>query len=147
MQIVGILIIAASAAILTLSAQVVDLFGHRAGLWSIEPDGSTTRWVEIHNLEEAKTTGIFHVEVLGRRRGDPAWKIQHLAPHLAITTAALQRSVRKPLTRGSVYPETFDAAYSEWCKARDGGGNTPVCSSTVAACIRENRGAGVQMSR
>jgi len=115
----------------------VDVLSHRPGLWAIDPDGPITRWVEIHNLSDAKSTGIFHVEVLGLRHGDPAWKVQHLVPHLAITQAALQRSVVKPLKQGSVYPETFDSAYSQWQKTRDAGGDASVCESTVTACISQ----------
>ena len=114
-----------------------DLLGHRPGLWSIAAEGKLTRWVEIHNLDEAKRSGLFHVEVLGRRQGDPTWKIQHIAPHLAVTAAALDRSVVKPLKRGAVYPETFDSAYAAWRKAKSEGGNAPVCESTVVECIRK----------
>ena len=122
----------------TASAQV-DLFAHKPGLWSIAPDGPIRRWVEIHELAGARATGIFHVEVLGLRRGDPSWKVQHLAPHLAITQAALQRSVVKALTTGSVYPETFDSAYAQWRRARDAGGDAPVCPSTVLECLSADR--------
>ena len=112
-----------------------DLLGHRPGLWSIAPDGKTDRWIEIHHLDEAKSSGVFHVEVLGRRRGDPVWKIRHIAPHLAVTTEALNRSVVEPLKRGSVYPETFDGAYAAWRKAKSEGGNAPICESTVIECM------------
>ena len=130
---VGIWLLAASTWSTALAE--VDLLANQSGLWSIEPDGQVARWVEIHNLEEAKATGIFHIEVLGRRHGDPAWKVQHLVPHLAITAAALQRSVVKPLRQGSVYPETFDSAYSTWRTHRDAGGDAPVCDSSVTACM------------
>src|SRR5262245_23616993 len=115
MRSVGIWLLAVST--WSMASAQVDLLSNKTGLWSIAPDGPVTRWVEIHNLNEAAATGIFHVEVLGVRQGDPNWKVQHLVPHLAITAAALQRSVVKPLKKGSVYPETFDNAYSQWQKA------------------------------
>ena len=132
---VGIWLLAAST--WSAASAQVDLLSYQPGLWSIDPDGSITRWVEIHNLDDAKKTGVFHVEVLGLRHGDPAWKVQHLVPHLAITEAALQRSIVKPLKQGSVYPETFDSAYSRWRKTRDAGGDAPVCDSTVTACMSQ----------
>ena len=99
------------------------------------------RWVEIHNLGGAKQTGLFHVEVLGRRRGDPAWKVEHLVPHLAITTAALRRSIVEPLAGLSVYPETFEDAYRLWQKAGGAAGKRPICESTVDDCLRALEGS------
>jgi uncharacterized protein DUF5086 len=127
---------AMTALLLSLAGQKPDLFAHRTGLWSLAPQGDTLRWIEIHNLDEAGRSGVFHVEVLARRRGDPAWKVKHVAPHVAITTAALERSVVAPLTRGAVYPETFDAAYRKWQEARSAGGRAPVCDSTIDECLR-----------
>jgi hypothetical protein len=128
-------LVAVLALMLVASRPPHNLLAHRPGLWSIEPTPTLIRWIEIHHLDDAARSGIFHVEVLARVRGEPASKVQHVAPHLAITTAALQRSVLGPLTRGSVYPETFDGAYAAWKKARDAGGPAPICESSVLECL------------
>jgi hypothetical protein len=118
-----------------IASQSGDLFDHRAGLWSLPAVGETLRWVEIHNVEEARRSGVFHIQVLSRRRADPAWKVQSVAAHMAITVAALQRSVVSRLSTGSVYPEQFDEAYREWERARRAGTAAPVCDTTVDRCL------------
>jgi hypothetical protein len=117
-------------------SQAGDLFDHRPGLWSLPAEGETLRWVEIHDVEEAKRSGVFHIQVLSRRRADPAWKVQSVAAHMAITVAALERSVVSRLLTGSVYPERFDEAYRSWLKAREAGLAAPVCDTTVVRCLR-----------
>jgi hypothetical protein len=104
-----------ASALLAFAAaeQTPDLFENRSGIWALSPDGDHLRWVEIHDLDEARRSGVFHVEVLARRSADPAWKVDHVVPHLAVTAAALRRSVRGPLARGGVYPEAFDTATRE----------------------------------
>lgn len=115
-------------------AAAPDIQAHRAGIWAIAAPDGETRWIVIHDLAEGVRTGTFHVEVLARRSGAPAWDVRHIQPHMAVTKAALERSVLRPLTRGAVYPESFDAAYEAWRAQDDGAGGT-VCSTTVTACL------------
>jgi hypothetical protein len=103
-------------------------------LWALDGSPTTSRWLVIHNLQEGRKTGVYHVEVLERATGDPAWRFTRLAAHLAVTEKALRASVRKPLTRGRVYPEQFDAAFAKWRDARKAGGGV-VCDRTVLACL------------
>ncbi|MDO9105645.1 MAG: DUF5086 family protein [Methylovulum sp.] len=117
-----------------VSSAGVDLQQHKPGIWSFSATKKLHRWVIIHNLEEAKTTGIYHIEVIARGLHDPAWQIQHLARHIAITETALAASVLKPLTKGAVYPESFDGAYRAWQRENQGQGGT-VCRQTVLACL------------
>jgi hypothetical protein len=119
-----------------VQARAVDeaaLYTHAAGLWQIAAKGSLTRWIEIHNLDEAKQSGVFHIEVLGRARDKARGPVEHVRSHMAITPAALARSVLKPLKTGSVYPESFNSAHARWlalpASARD------VCDRTVIACL------------
>ena len=111
-----------------------DLLGHKWGLWALDPVGSTQRWVEIHNLIGADEHTVLHIEVLAREAGAPVWRVAHLAPHMAITVDALRRSVRKPLQRGSVYPETFDYAFAQWSRDHDAG-HAPICTTSVDQCL------------
>jgi len=134
-QLVTLVVLALMAA-----GQKPDLLTHRPGLWSLPPRGDMVRWVEIHDLDQARKSGLFHIEVLGRRRGDPAWKIEHLLPHMAITTMALRRSIVEPLTAGSVYPETFDDAYRRWQKTGASAGGAPICETTLDECLRALEG-------
>lgn len=111
------------------------LFGHTKGIWAIEGKGSLQRWVVIHNLAEAKGTGVFHLEVIGHEKGRPSWDIRRICPHMAVTKDALKRSVVKPLNKGAVYPEAFDDAYAKWKKEADAGRKV-VCDMSVPECLR-----------
>ncbi|HTZ00437.1 MAG TPA: DUF5086 family protein, partial [Rhodocyclaceae bacterium] len=62
----------------------------------------------------------------------PPWQFRHLAKHMAVTEAALRAGIVKPLKKGAVYPESFDAAYVEWKALGDG----PVCRTSVMECLQ-----------
>ncbi len=118
-------------------AHAVDdqaLFGHKAGIWEMAPEGTLSRWVVIHNLAEARTSGVFHIEVIGRERSGPVWDVKRIRAHMAVTKEALKRSVVKPLKGGAVYPESYDDAYAQWKRDADGG-RMVVCESSVLECI------------
>ena len=113
----------------------VNLESNPTGIWSITPTAQQNRWLIIHNLSEAQTTGIYHIEVIGRNKKAPVWQIEHLAKHIAINKPALLKSIIKPLKKGDVYPESFDNAFSAWQKENDGKGGA-VCTSSVIECIK-----------
>ena len=108
--------------------------GHESGIWSIAGTEQAQRWLVIHNLAEAGTSGIYHIEVIQRPVGAPAWQIERLAPHMAITEAALKHSIVKPLQRGAVYPEAFDDALRAW-HAMNGGKGGNICHTSVLECL------------
>jgi hypothetical protein len=114
-----------------------DILRHENGLWSLEPVSSIRRWIVIHNLRGADEGTVLHIEVLARNHNAPAWQVDHLAPHIAITMAALSRSVRTPLMRGGVYPESFDYALRHWTEQRRTG-LAPVCTTTVDRCLKDD---------
>ncbi len=102
--------------------------------WSIAGTPGMSRWIVIHDPGSAQENGVYHIEVIGRKTGDPAWHIVHLVPHMAITAQALQASVAEPLQSGAVYPESFDDAYAAWQAQNDGAGGG-ICTSTVVECM------------
>ena len=110
---------------------------HPIGIWSIA-DGidHERRWIIIHNLEEGMKSGVFHIEVIGRGKGQPAWNIRHISRHMAISENALLRSVIKPLKSGGVYPESFHDAYHAWQMQNNGKGGF-VCHSDVLQCLQQ----------
>ena len=112
-----------------------DILGHKAGIWALEPVGSARRWVVIHNLAGADEHTVLHIEVLAQDRGAPAWRIDHLAAHMAITVEALRRSVRKPLQHGAVYPESFEQGFSQWTVQHDAG-QALTCTTSIDRCLR-----------
>ncbi len=112
-----------------------DILGHKLGIWQIQGTANQQRWLIIHNLKEAKATGVFHIEIIGRNKGQPAWSIVHLRDHMAISLEALKRSVIRPLKSGGVYPESFDAAHAQWEKAADQG-RSNICATSVADCLK-----------
>lgn len=114
--------------------QEVSLFQHEKGIWAIQGTKDKNVWIIIHNLKEAQRTGIFHIEVVARKKNGPPWKVEHLVKHMAITEGALSASVLMPLEKGSVYPETFDTYFKEWRRQNSGKGG-PVCSASIAECM------------
>lgn len=124
------------AAILFLPgfAAAQDLAANSTGIWSIAAAHGMDRWIVIHDPGMSKANGVFHIEVIGRRTGDPSWQIVHLAPHMAITESALLASIIEPLPGGAVYPESFDDAYAAWQAQNDGAGGS-VCTSAVIECM------------
>ncbi|MFZ2968755.1 MAG: DUF5086 family protein [Sulfuricurvum sp.] len=108
----------------------LPLESHR--LWSLASTAHQHRWVIIHT----HTENLYHIEVIGRGKHDPVWKIVHLSPHIAITETALARSVIAPLTQGDVYPESFENGYAKWQQENNGTGGE-VCQRTVIRCLEK----------
>jgi hypothetical protein len=104
-------------------------------VWQLGRTDSTVQWLVIHDLADGRQSGVYHVEVLERRLGDPTWQFTRLAAHMAVTAAALRRSVQKPLRSGRVYPEHFDQAFAKWKEQREAG-TARVCETTVLECLK-----------
>jgi len=107
---------------------------HDVGSWVIRGTPIEARWVEIHQVERRNGTQLYHIEVLGRRTGNCSWEVLHLVPHMAITEAALFRSIRGPSRELGLYPETFDGAYVQW-QQLNASGKAPICSRSVEHCM------------
>jgi hypothetical protein len=107
------------------------LRAHAPGIWSLAPADGWRRWVVIHDLGSRE---VLHVEILAAEPAAPAWRVKHLADHMAVTLEALLRSVRAPLERGAVYPESFDEALRRWRSAQAAEA-APVCRTTIDRCL------------
>ena len=105
-----------------------------SGIWAIRGTAVETRWVEIHQVEKRNGVQLYHIEVLGRKKGNPSWQVEHLVPHMAITEGALKRSITGPSRDRSVYPETFDGAYVQW-QELNAAGKPPICDRSVEDCM------------
>lgn len=103
---------------------------YSAVYWQIAGQPGKTTWIEIHNRQEAQTSGVAHIMILARKRGAPVWEVEHVCDHLAITTAALQLSVVRPYKTRAVYPERYFEAYDRW-KADEQKGTAVVCSTSI----------------
>ena len=110
----------------------------RESIWSLAKSGTERRWLVIHNLEEAHSTGIYHVEVLARAPGSKPWEFRRLAAHMALTETALRNSIVAPLKKGAVYPEVFDDAYAKW-RAQSQQGHAEVCRTAVIECLNPTK--------
>jgi hypothetical protein len=104
-------------------------------IWEVHGPADKLTWLIIHNLEEAKQTGLFHIEVVARKKNAPKWAVEHVCNHLAITAEALERSVIRPLSSGKVYPESFDSAYAEWRKKAESGEKV-ICTTSLEDCLK-----------
>ena len=106
-----------------------------AEVWKLQAAEGTVRWLVIHNLQQAKQDGLYHVEVLERNVGAEPWNVRHLANHMALSDAALRASIVEPLKSGSVYPEAFNDAFAKW-RAQRASGDAPICTTNVSACLQ-----------
>lgn len=121
--------------LMSVSATAAEsLETHTAGIWAIEPIAGLDRWLVIHNLEESLASGIYHIEVLARPTGEPAWRVDRIAPHMAISAEALQRSIVSPRDKGAVYPESFNDAFRAW-QAENSGEGGQICTTSVQECL------------
>jgi hypothetical protein len=55
---------------------------------------------------------------------------------MAVTRAALQASVIRPIRRDEPYPEHFHQAMRRWLKLREAGEAT-LCATTVTECLSD----------
>lgn len=103
--------------------------------WILPRAANELRWL---NVIETGPDGILHVEVLGRAPRAKPWTVRHLAAHLAITPEALQASVLKYGSYGSVYPESYYWAKKNWDALAEQG-KAPVCTTSVMECLNQVR--------
>jgi hypothetical protein len=102
--------------------------------WHLPGTPSEERWLEVHQIEGSGASTLFHISVLSREKGQPVWSLKHVLPHMAITEAALRRSVTGPAAKERMsYPEQYDEGYSQWRKLR-AQGNAPICETSVLEC-------------
>jgi hypothetical protein len=104
-------------------------------VWRLPSPPGTFRWLEIHNLDDARSTGIYHVQVLERSANSPPGEFRSLADHIAITATGIRASIQGVANEKAVYPGTFDTAYRSW-KKLEARGEAPVCNLEVAKCLR-----------
>jgi hypothetical protein len=103
------------------------------GSWKLASTSETIRWVLIRRLPTPDDP-LYHVEVLERAKGAPSWRFSELASHLAVTDAALRRSVLSKIKLLEPYPESYEAAYARWLGASDPSQRT-LCDKTVLECL------------
>jgi hypothetical protein len=100
------------------------------GTWQLHAPAGMQRWLVVR-LIPSPADPNYHVEVLEKASGDPAWKFKWLASHMAVTEDALRSSIRRMSRHPENYPETFENGYTSWIKSQ----SHPVCSTTVEACL------------
>lgn len=121
----------------SMAAGEQTLQTHKTGIWSIEGTEDMDRWIVIHNLNEASESGMYHIEVIGRKNGEPEWSIVRIQSHMAITEGALKKSVIAPLKKGAVYPEVYNDAFREWT-LQNKKGTADICLKTVTECLQSH---------
>ncbi len=100
-----LILIAAAVAILFPSAYAAERTDiYSTARWEISGPTSQTTWIEIFNGKEVKTSGVAHISVHARKKGQPVWEACWICPHIAITTEALKRSVIHPYKGRGMYP-------------------------------------------
>lgn len=108
-----------------------EIFSDTYGAWELPYEKETKRWVVIHNLDSAKEDGIFHIEVLNRKKSDEPWQVQRLKYHMAITHEAFIKDLVQP-TKGKVHPDPYIGEYRNWLKSAD----KLVCKTSILQCIK-----------
>jgi hypothetical protein len=103
-------------------------------IWTLEAPNGHTRWLILRTQVKDAHGDLYHVEVLQRKDGDPEWKFERLAAHMAVTEKALRWSIGSTLNKGDVYPESFDDAYAMWKEER----NPPICTTNIEDCLKSS---------
>lgn len=117
----------------TLSAEAGGTFTSMS-TWRLPGTRAEERWVEIHEIEGNGADRLFHISVLSREKGQPSWNLKHVLPHMAITEAALRRSVLGPAPKQRMsYPEQYNEGYSQW-RGLLAQHNAPICDTSVLEC-------------
>ena len=106
--------------------------------WEIPGPANKITWVEIHNSKEAKISGIAHVSVLSRKKGDPVWELVWVSDHIAITTEALKRSVSRPFKTRGAYPERYYEARKKWQDDQNIG-KAIICCTSIQELLKEHQ--------
>src|SRR5580692_10049605 len=103
-------------------------------IWKLPGTPTEDRWLEVRSIDGSDANVLYHVSVLSRKKGSQVWDIKHIVPHMAITAAALRRSVVQ-LASGErdSYPESYDNGYRQWLQARSEG-SAPICATSVIEC-------------
>ena len=103
-------------------------------VWKLPGTPIEDRWLEVRSIDGSDANVLYHVSVLSRKKGSQVWDIKHIVPHMAITAAALRRSVVQ-LASGErdSYPESYDNGYRQWLQARSEG-SAPICATSVIEC-------------
>lgn len=130
------------AAVITLVAFSTALFAGSAdkfteeSIWMLADTANDIRWVEIHKIDGVGAEALYHISVLSRHKTDPVWNLKHIVAHMAITGAALSRSVIRVASGvRAAYPETYEEGYKAWLALREKG-NAPICETSVMECAR-----------
>jgi len=92
-------------------------------------------WVIIHDMENSVNNGVYQIQVIGRIHDAPVWQVERLVRHMTITEKAFKASVKTPLTKGAVYPKSFDNAYASWRQENNGSGGM-IYDTTVLECMK-----------
>lgn len=108
-----------------------EIFADTYGAWELPYDKETKRWAVINNLDSAKEEGIFHIEVLARKKGDEPWQVQRLKYHMAITHEAFIKDLVQP-TKGKVHPDSYVGEYRAWLKSTE----KAICNKSVLQCLK-----------
>lgn len=124
-------LVLASPAALAVSLQ--DVLTDEYGVWSIPADGKIKRWIVIHNLDDARQSQLFHIEILGLKKGQEPWQVMRLQNHMAITADALIKNLIAPKPKGKVYPEAFDNAYDKWLISSP----QNICQTSILDCLQK----------
>jgi hypothetical protein len=106
----------------------------KSRFWNVDSlkKGSSC-WCVIRAYDS--TEAVYHIEVVCKGSKNPSWQIEKLAPHMAITPEALEKSVRKPKNKGDVYPEQYEEHKKKWDENKLNGIQPVVCKETIKECL------------
>ena len=108
---------------------------YSTAFWLVPGSPGKITWIEIRNIEEAKTTGIAHVWVLARKKG----YFESVCDHIAITTEALRRSVIRPCKPFSpLYPERYEQSLRNW-ESDEKQGKAIICTTSIVDYLKQQK--------
>ncbi len=101
-------------------------------IWSLDAPNGFTRWLILREQAKGQHGDLYHVEVLELKDGAKPWEFKRLEAHMALTENALRWSIGRAMSKGDVYPETFDNAYAMWKEER----KPPICKTNISDCLK-----------
>lgn len=113
-----------------------EYFGEiKKKIWSLEAPNGYTRWLILRTQVKDAHGDLYHVEILQLKDGAEPWKFERLATHMALTEKALRWSIGSGISKGDVYPESFNDAYAAWKETS----NPPICTTNVEDCLKDSK--------
>ncbi len=101
----------------------------------------TVTWAAVYQSVPARPDDPYlHVRVFEKDTGTPPWQFRLVAPHLAVTPAALAASRTGKKAKTYHYKDVeFRISYKQWLNDPQWRATIPVCTTEILRCLHDAR--------